>query len=58
VNDEQVITTKLWNDNWKKLVAESKFKEWPDFGTFKKGHIVLQDHGADVWFKDIKVKKL
>ncbi|MBD1366495.1 DUF1080 domain-containing protein [Mucilaginibacter sp. ZT4R22] len=58
VNDEQVITTKLWNDNWKKLVAASKFKEWPDFGTFKKGHIVLQDHGADVWFKDIKVKKL
>jgi len=58
VNDEQVITTKLWNDNWKKLVAQSKFKEWPDFGTFKKGHIVLQDHGADVWFKDIKIKRL
>ncbi|RWY53681.1 3-keto-disaccharide hydrolase [Mucilaginibacter gilvus] len=58
VNDEQVLTTKLWTDNWKKLVAESKFKEWPDFGTFKKGHIALQDHGADVWFKDIKIKKL
>jgi hypothetical protein len=58
VNDEQVLTTKLWTDNWKSLVSGSKFKEWPDFGTFKKGHIALQDHGADVWFRDIKIKKL
>lgn len=58
VNDEQVLTTKLWTDNWKQLVAGSKFKEWPAFGTFKKGHIALQDHGADVWFRDIKIKEL
>jgi hypothetical protein len=58
INDEQVLTTKLWTDNWKKLVADSKFKDYPDFGTFKKGRIALQDHGADVWFRDIKIKKL
>jgi hypothetical protein len=58
VNDEQVLITKLWDDSWKKMVAGSKFKEWPDFGTFKKGHIALQDHGADVWFKNIKIKRL
>jgi hypothetical protein len=58
VNDEQVLTTKLWNESWDKLVSESKFREWPDFGTFKKGKIALQDHGADVWFRDIKIRKL
>ncbi|OOQ61144.1 3-keto-disaccharide hydrolase [Mucilaginibacter pedocola] len=58
LNDEQVLTTKLWTDGWKKLIAGSKFKEWPAFGTFTKGHIALQDHGADVWFRDIKIKKL
>ncbi|TFF33251.1 3-keto-disaccharide hydrolase [Mucilaginibacter psychrotolerans] len=58
INDEQVLTTKLWTDNWKKLIADSKFKDYPDFGTFKKGHIALQDHGADVWFRDIKIKRL
>lgn len=58
INDEQVLTTKLWTDNWKQLVAGSKFKDYPDFGTFKKGRIALQDHGADVWFRDIKIKKL
>ena len=58
VNDEQVLTTKLWDDNWQKLVATSKFKAYPDFGTFKTGKIALQDHGADVWFRNIKILKL
>ena len=35
-----------------------KFKDMKDFGTFKKGKISLQDHGEDVWFKNIKIKKL
>jgi hypothetical protein len=29
-----------------------------DFGTFKKGRISLQDHGADVWYRNIKIKSL
>ena len=58
INGEHVLSTTLWDDNWKKLVAGSKFKEWPDFGTFKTGHIVLQDHGADVWYRNIEIKKL
>lgn len=58
VNDQKVLSTTLWDDNWKKLVAGSKFKEWPGFGTYKKGHIALQDHGADVWFRNVEIKKL
>ncbi|RYU86490.1 DUF1080 domain-containing protein [Mucilaginibacter terrigena] len=58
VNDEKVLSTTMWDDNWKKLVAGSKFKEWPGFGTYKKGHIALQDHGADVWFRNVEIKKL
>jgi hypothetical protein len=48
----------MWDDNWKKMLAGSKFKEWPEFGTFKTGHIALQDHGNDVWYRNIMVKKL
>lgn len=58
LNSTNVVSTTLWDDNWKKLVAGSKFKEWPDFGTFKKGHIALQDHGNMVWFKNIMIKEL
>jgi hypothetical protein len=58
VNDEKVLSTTLWDDKWKKLIAGSKFKEWPGFGTYKKGRIALQDHGADVWFRNVEIKKL
>ena len=58
LNGTNVISTTLWNDNWNKLIAGSKFKDMPDFGTFKKGHIALQDHGFDVWYKNITIKKL
>jgi hypothetical protein len=58
LNDSSILTTSMWDDTWKKMIAESKFKQWPDFGTFKKGRIALQDHGNAVWFRNIKIKKL
>ncbi|MGK2863194.1 MAG: 3-keto-disaccharide hydrolase [Chitinophagaceae bacterium] len=58
LNDENVVSTTLWDDNWKKLIAGSKFKSMAGFGTFKKGRIGLQDHGNVVWFRNIKIKKL
>jgi hypothetical protein len=58
LNGTKVVSTTLWNDEWKKMVSGSKFKKWNDFGTFKSGHVGLQDHGNKVWFKNIKIKKL
>lgn len=58
LNGVKVVSTTLWDDNWKKMVAGSKFKTMPDFGTFKKGKIALQEHGEGVWFKNIKIRKL
>lgn len=58
LNGVNVISTTLWNDDWKKMIADSKFKTMPGFGTFRKGKIALQDHGGDeVWFRNIKIKK-
>ncbi len=58
LNDENVVSTTLWDNNWKKLIAGSKFKSMPGFGIFKKGRIGLQDHGDVVWFRNIKIRKI
>ena len=58
LNGTLVVETRTDDQNWKDLIANSKFKNMPDFGKFLKGHIVLQDHGNDVWYRSIKIKSL
>ena len=58
LNGTHIVNTAVFDDNWKKMIAGSKFKQWPAFGTFKDGHIALQDHGFNVWYKNIMIKKL
>ncbi len=61
-NGANVVEYHLWTDNWKEMVKNSKFKDWENFlnagGEDKQGFIGLQDHGDDVWFRNIKIKKL
>lgn len=58
LNGEEVVTTTLWNDAWKELVAGSKFNNMEDFAKFRTGRIALQDHGDQVWFRNVKIKGL
>ena len=58
LNGENVVSTTMWDDNWKKLVAGSKFKDWKGFAAYKKGKICLQDHHYAAWYKNIKLRKL
>ena len=58
LNGQHTLSTAMWDANWQQMVAISKFKDWKGFGMFKKGRIGLQDHGDEVWFRNIKIKKL
>jgi hypothetical protein len=58
LNGVTVVETVLWDDNFKKLIDGSKFAGWPGFGTFKKGKIALQDHGDNVWYRNIVIKEI
>ena len=58
LNGTTVVSTTLWTPEWEALIADSKFKDMPNWGTFKKGSITLQDHGDLVHFKNVMIKKL
>lgn len=58
-NGHKVIDTYMWDGHWKELIANSKFKDMPNFGTFHKGHICFQGtENGKLWFRNIKIRRL
>jgi hypothetical protein len=58
LNGQKVIETQIGSADWNEMLNKSKFKTWKGFAAYPKGHIALQDHGAVVSFRDIKIKEL
>lgn len=58
LNGEKVVDYQLWTDDWKQRKATGKWKDAPGYGLSPSGHIALQDHGSEAWFRNIKIKRL
>lgn len=58
VNGAKVVETTIGDDNWAAMVADSKFRQWPQFGTTDEGHVCLQDHGNEVRFRNLRIRSL
>jgi hypothetical protein len=58
-NGVKVVEYTLWTPEWDALVATSKFKTFPGFkeGIAREGFIGLQDHGYNIWFRNIKIRE-
>ena len=57
INGVITVQYEKYTDKWKELRASGKWAGYPDYGKFDKGHISLQNHGTQVWFRNIKLKE-
>ena len=58
LNGKMVLSFVPWSDDWNLKRNSGKWDESPDYGKFKTGFIGFQDHGSDLWIRNIKIKKL
>jgi hypothetical protein len=58
LNGHKMVAYVLGSPEWRQRVDGSKFSEWKDYGLAPSGHIGLQDHGDEVWYRNIKIREL
>ncbi len=58
LNGRKVVQYEFGSEKLKSLIAESKFKDMPDFAQEKIGYICLQNHRDEVWYRNIKIRRM
>ncbi len=57
LNQIKVVEFDRFSQMFKALVEKSKYEKWENFGRLPEGLILLQDHGDEVSFKNIKIRE-
>lgn len=58
LNDKQIVVAEVGSEDWNKRIADSKFDDIKGFGENAPGQIMLTDHGGEIWYRNLKYRKL
>ena len=58
LNGKRVLSYALESEALRAAIKDSKFKDVARFGKLHKGHILLQDHGDQVWYRNIRIRRI
>ncbi|MDG1874865.1 MAG: DUF1080 domain-containing protein [Mariniblastus sp.] len=58
LNGTRIVEAEIGSDDWNSRLGKSKFNSWEKFAKNISGHIAFQDHGNEVWFRKIRIKRL
>jgi len=58
LNGAKIVQYELGTPHFDSLMAKSKYRPIPGFADHRAGHIILQDHGDEAYFRDIKIREL
>jgi hypothetical protein len=58
LNGSKILEYELESPEFSQLVAASKYKDLPGFTTKFKTRIQIQDHGDEIWFRNVKIREL
>ena len=56
LNGTKTAEYELGSPDWERRVRESKFAAWPQYGRVPRGHLVLQDHGDRVEYRNVRIR--
>ncbi|WP_430968770.1 3-keto-disaccharide hydrolase [Spongiimicrobium sp. 2-473A-2-J] len=58
LNGQKIVVFDKFSEDWKLKRNSGKWNDYPDYGKSNVGYLALQDHGAGVWFRNVRVRRL
>jgi len=58
LNGKLILSYNRFSEDFKQKISESKFRDYSDFGQIEKGHILIQDHGSEVHYRNMLIRTL
>jgi hypothetical protein len=58
LNGQKVLEYRMDSPEMKTLIQQSKFKDIEGFASYTEGHVMFQHHGQEVWYRNIRIRRL